>query len=122
MKGIKTHISDFCCWKCESQWDEGIFVRQKSYIEHIISENFKALEKPYYSIKCAGMPAKCKELLKASLEGVILEGEWSDEEMGFMRYKRELTDFKVGLCVPGKLLPRRIPGGVVLCDTTYEMR
>ena len=122
VKGIKTHISDFCCWKCESQWDEGIFVRQKSYIEHIISENFKALEKPYYSIKCAGMPAKCKELLKASLEGVILEGEWSDEEMGFMRYKRELTDFKVGLCVPGKLLPRRIPGGVVLCDTTYEMR
>ena len=27
-----------------------------------------------------------------------------------------------GLKVPGKLLPKRIPGGVLLTDSTYEMR
>ena len=32
------------------------------------------------------------------------------------------TDFKIGLKVPGKLQPKRIKGGIVLKDTTYEMR
>ena len=30
--------------------------------------------------------------------------------------------FNVGLSVPGKLLPKRIKGGIVLTETTYEMR
>ena len=36
--------------------------------------------------------------------------------------KRELEDFKVGLKVPGKLMPKRIRGGVLLVETNYEMR
>ena len=38
--------------------------------------------------------------------------------------KRKLTvdNFNVGLKVPGKLIPKRIPGGVLLVDCTYEMR
>ncbi len=35
---------------------------------------------------------------------------------------RTLEDFKIGLRVPGKLMPKRIKGGVLLIDTTYEMR
>ena len=31
-------------------------------------------------------------------------------------------DFKIGLKIPGKLIPKRIRGGVLLVDTTYEMR
>ena len=31
-------------------------------------------------------------------------------------------DFKIGLTVPGKLLPKRIRGGVLLVDTNYQMR
>ena len=46
----------------------------------------------------------------------------SDEERKFFSKKLELEDFKIGLKVPGKLLPKRIPGGVLLCETTYEMR
>ena len=35
---------------------------------------------------------------------------------------REITDFKKGLCIPGKLLAKRIPGGIILKETTYEFR
>jgi hypothetical protein len=36
--------------------------------------------------------------------------------------KRNIDDFKIGLKVPGKLLPKRIRGGTILVETTYEMR
>ena len=45
-----------------------------------------------------------------------------DIERDFVLQKRTIEDFKVGLKIPGKLLPKRIPGGVVLMATTYEMR
>ena len=48
--------------------------------------------------------------------------EITDEEKEFLKVKRELTDFKVGLKVPGKLMPKRIKGGTLLVETTYEMR
>ena len=42
--------------------------------------------------------------------------------MDFILKERGLEDFKVGLKVPSKLLPKRIRGGIVLNETTYEMR
>ena len=51
------------------------------------------------------------------------EGDnYTDEELKFLSTKRELEDFKVGLKVPGKLMPKRIRGGVLLVETNYEMR
>ena len=47
---------------------------------------------------------------------------FTDDELEFLKTKRTLEDFNVGLRVPGKLLPKRIRGGVLLVDTTYEMR
>ena len=40
----------------------------------------------------------------------------------FVQEKRDLTSFKLGLRVPEKLMPKRIDGGVLLVNTTYEMR
>lgn len=121
--GIKEHPKNFCCWKLESCWDEAIFTRQKTYIEHIVEEDRQPVE-PYYNVKCAGMPEKCKDLFIESMEGYTEsdEDEYTDEEKEFLSTKRSMTDFNVGLCVPGKLLPKRIRGGVLLVDTTYEMR
>ncbi len=121
--GIKEHPKNFCCWKLESCWDEAIFTRQKTYIEHIVEEDREPIE-PYYNVKCAGMPEKCKDLFIKSMEGYIESDgdEYTKEEKEFLSIKREITDFNVGLCVPGKLLPKRIRGGVLLVDTTYEMR
>lgn len=123
IKGVKIHDKDFLCWKAESNWDIGLYVRQKTYIEHITHENQKQVATPYYDMKCAGMSEKCKELFITSItdEEINLE-EYTQEEQAFLSVKREITDFKVGLVVPSKLMPKRIEGGIILKDTTFELR
>lgn len=126
VKGVELHDKDFCKWKCENEWQRALFVRQKTYIEVSDVEDGEKLPEPRNIIKCAGMPAHCKELFNMSVTGVDRESEvykkLKDTEKQFVDTKRELTDFKIGLTVPGKLLPKRIIGGVVLTDTTFEMR
>ena len=119
VKGVTTHDNNFCCWKKESDWSEAIFVRQKTYIEHVK----KGDEEDKYIIKCAGMPDRCKDLFEKSLTGEYkIDEKTSEEEKEFLKTKRTLKDFKIGLKIYGKLLPKRIKGGVVLKETTYEMR
>ena len=124
IKGITVHDKNFCCWKLESCWDIGIFVRQKTYIEHVTHEDLQEIEKPFYNVKCAGMPQRCKDLFIKSMKGITKEEEqeYTEEQLEFLSTKRTLQDFKIGLIIPGKLMPKRIRGGVVLVDTTYEMR
>lgn len=140
LKGITVHDKDFCCWKLESCWDKAVFTRQKTYIEHVVAENCIPIDEPYNNIKCAGMPQKCKDLFETSMSGdANINGykdkttgtkkEWTKEEKEFLfnvetskPIKRTFNDFKVGLKVPGKLLPKRIRGGILLVETTYEMR
>lgn len=118
--GVPIHPTKFCHWKLETEWSEAIFTRQKTYIEKVTIEDGEPVE-PYYNIKCAGMPDKCKKLLNASITGEEYETE-EEEEKEFLSQRRTLDDFKVGLKVPGKLQPVRIKGGTLLCETTYEMR
>lgn len=125
VSGVKIHDKNFCCWKPESCWDVAIFTRQKTYIEHVVQENLQDIDKPYYNIKCAGMPKKCKNLFELSMQGFEpLEGDdnYTEEEREFLRHKRTLEDFTIGLSVPGKLRPKRIRGGVLLVETPYKMR
>lgn len=140
IKGIKVDDKNFCCWKLESCWDKAIFTRQKTYIEHVVAENLVPIEKPYNNIKCAGMPQRCKDLFQLSLDGTAHEDgytdgstnnhkDWTPEELEFLFESgthepiiRDFSDFKVGLKVPGKLRPKRIRGGILLVDTSYEMR
>lgn len=132
--GIKVHDKNFCCWKLESCWDFGIFARQKTYIEHVTHEDLVPIEeimdnegkprKQYYNVKCAGMPNKCKDLFLKSFEEVSEEElqQYTEEEQEFLKTRRTIEDFKIGLKIPGKLMPKRISGGVLLVDTSYEMR
>lgn len=130
IQGITVDDKNFCCWKLESQWDDAIFTRQKTYIEHVVAENLVPIDKPYNNIKCAGMPERCKNLFELSMYGnADYEDDWSDDEREFLfnpetnePIKRTFDDFSVGLKVPGKLIPRRIRGGVLLVETPYEMR
>lgn len=130
IEGIKVDDNAFCHWKLEACWDTAVFTRQKTYIEHVVKENLKPV-KPYNNIKCAGMPQKCKDLFQLSMDGnaSVNDKDWTDEEKEFLFDKetgepinRSFSDFKVGLKVPGKLIPMRIRGGVLLVETTYEMR
>ena len=122
--GIKVDDKNFCCWKLESCWDIGYFTRQKTYIEHVTHENLKPIDKPYYNIKCAGMSKKPKKLFELSMMGYVPKPDdnFTPEDLEFLKTKRTIEDFKIGLKVPGKLIPKRIHGGVVLEETTYEMR
>lgn len=140
IKGIKVDDKNFCCWKLETCWDKAIFTRQKTYIEHVVAENCEPIEVPYNNIKCAGMPQRCKDLFQLSLDGSAHEDgytdestknhkDWTPEELEFLFERdthkpivRDFDDFKVGLKVPGKLRPKRIRGGILLVDTSYEMR
>lgn len=131
LKGVPVHPNNFCCWKLESYWDKGIFARQKTYIEHVTHEDGEPVD-PYYNIKCAGMPMSCKELLNYSLNHctdkdveeleIKRKKPFTDEERQFILTPRELTDFKIGLTVPSKLMPKRICGGVLLVSTTFKMQ
>lgn len=128
--GITVHDKNFCCWKLEACWDEAIFVRQKTYIEHVVKEDLKPCE-PRYNVKCAGMPDKCKDLFLLSMKGWDKNNDFDEkgekigrtkQEEEFLQIKRSIIDFGLGLRVPGKLLPKRIRGGVVLVDDYYTMR
>lgn len=124
IKGIKVHDRNFCCWKLESCWDEAIFTRQKTYIEHVTHEDLEPIDNPYYNVKCAGMPQKCKDLFVTTMLGYEPkeDDKYAEDEIKFLKTKRTLKDFKIGLKIPGKLRPKRIRGGVLLVDTSYEMR
>lgn len=119
---IKTHPTNFNCWSIESTWDEAIFVRAKTYIEYVTSA-----EDPYYDIKCAGMPDSCKIQFEKSMTGLKEDDkQWfeklNEEQKKFVETKRGLKDFKYGLKIFGKLVPKRIKGGVVLNESYYELR
>ena len=68
------------------------------------------------------MPQKCKDLFLLSMGENVPLKELTFEELKFAVKNRDIEDFNIGLKVPGKLLPKRIRGGVLLVDTTYEMR
>ena len=128
---VPIHDSDFCHWKIENEWDKAIFVRQKTYIEHTIREDQIPVEeldppkKPYYLVKCAGMPKHCKDLFVWSMEQDYTEEDFkklTEEGQEFVKEKRTLEDFCLGLTVPEKLMPKRIDGGVLLVNTKYQMR
>lgn len=126
IKGIEVHDTEFCCWKLEACWDIATFTRQKTYIEHVTHEDLHPIDNPYYNVKCAGMPQKCKDLFVKSISGItkeeIEQGNYTEEEKKFLSTPRTIEDFKRGLVVPSKLMPKRIKGGIILVDTTYEMR
>ena len=125
VSGVNIHDKNFCCWKPESCWDVAIFTRQKTYIEHVVQEDLQDIDKPYYNIKCAGMPKKCKNLFELSMQGFTPDEndtDYTDEEKEFLSHKRKLEDFTIGLSVPGKLRPKRIRGGILLVETPYKMR
>ena len=118
-------------WKVETNWAKGWFVRQKTYIEHVVAKDLKPIDNPYYNIKCAGMSDECKKFYQISMLDNVDDWikEHKDEynemhpfEKEYIKTHRTITDFKRGFYSVGKLLPKTIKGGVVLCNTTFEMR
>ena len=120
--------------KLESCWDEAVFIRQKTYAEHVTHENLEPIEAPFWEVKCAGMPDTCKELflhsfkpyvshlLSKGVELTLRHKPLTPDEVEFLTETRTIEDFKVGLKVPGKLMPHHIDGGIVLQSDYYTMK
>ena len=105
---FQIHDSELGKWKCEMVFHKAKYVRAKTYLESPYMKDGKILENPKYldesciksdepEVKCAGMPDNCK---------------------------KEVTyeNFKCGSIYEGKLMPKVIKGGVVLRETTYQIK
>lgn len=100
VKSLKIDPSELCAWKHETSWDYAKFIRAKTYLEHVIYKDGEFVD-AFNNIKCAGMPEKCKKVFNDT---------------------KTIEDFDYGLQVRGKLLPKRVPGGIILVDTVFTMR
>lgn len=144
LKNVPVDPVAFCHWKIESCWDQGFFVRQKTYIEHVNAEDEKPVDSPYYNVKCAGLPDNCKDVYIQALEETKEEEQHarqmqkvcelikdnplncmrrSDyEKYKFLAHKKTVYDFKAGFTIWGKLTPVRIRGGILLMEGPFTMR
>ena len=95
-------------WKCEMVFHKAKYVRDKTYLESPYLKDGKVVENPSEldetciksiepEVKCAGMPDNCKSLVT-------------------------YDNFEYGAEFEGKLMPKRIKGGVVLRETTYQIK
>jgi hypothetical protein len=82
-------------WKHESIFTKARFLRQKSYIEfgHDVGTN----DPDEWNITCAGLPESCYQYVT-----------WEN--------------FHEGVIYEGKLQTKRVKGGIVLKDTTFEIK
>lgn len=143
LKGVPVHPTAFCHWKIETCWSVGWFVRQKTYIEHVVEEDQQPVEKPYNNIKCAGLPEACKKVFDEAIsqteeerlhnkkmakvydltKDIPLCG-WKDGDgwkYHYLAEKRTVKDFDTGLTLYGKLTPVRIRGGILLKEGFFTM-
>lgn len=92
-------IDDFAlgCWKLETTFLRGKFLRQKSYVEEVETVNEKGLCEKGLNVTCAGMPKTC-------YKDVTFE------------------NFQVGFTSHEKLVPKNVRGGVLLHKTTFEIK
>lgn len=122
-QGITVHDTDLCAWKEESIYDNGLYIRQKTYMEFTGSD---------YDIKCCGLSDRGKTLFKLSANRRPYEELTEDEqrvmdsltreEKEFLKKKRSYKDFKAGLSIPANLTPRNIKGGCVLINTNFTIK
>lgn len=96
----KVDDNEFGAWAHESTFDDGIYVRPKCYGNEFIMCGDKKCSKRgslHTHTHVAGLPV----VLQQSLT---------------------LSDFKTGKKITGKLLPKRVPGGIVLYETEFELK
>lgn len=93
-------------FKLEERFIRAKFIRQKTYLEVYLKKNKKTgLTDEEINLKCCGMPDKMK---KSITEGMFFEGA--------------IFEHKEGNNIAPKLVPLVVPGGVVLKETTFQIK
>lgn len=88
---LEVHTTRLGAWKLENTFDKATYLRAKAYAEQIITDSGHRID-----AHVAGLPRKL-------LQGVRIE------------------DIAVGTKYSGKLVPRRVAGGVILVSTDFEI-
>ena len=127
IKGVEIDQKKLGAWKVEAYWDEARFVKSKTYIEHIIADGNGEVDS-HYKVTCAGLPERSKALFilsmlkyKPDAEDIKLN-KYTQEHLDFINKEYTIDDFTYGLTVPGKLMPRRVNGGIVLVEETFTIQ
>lgn len=121
VKGVTIDDKKYLCWKCEGEFTDARYIRQKTYAEKISGE---------WKITCAGLPTHSKRLFLAACGYIDLNDfekqTLKENEIAFIKKgikeKWTIDNFNIGVVIPGKLRPKVIPGGVILTEINFEMR
>ena len=95
-KYIDIHPTKLGAWKVEHHFERGKWLRPKTYILKSVEDGL--------SITCAGMPDNIKE-------DILSNGEEKAFQM-----------FTYGAQFEGKLIPKRVSGGVILFKTDFTIK
>lgn len=132
--GIKVDSKEIGAWALESESDMARFIRQKTYVEHIVVADGVDVE-PHWSIRACGCPEEVKERLLYKVTDTVIKDNnveyifhklVKDEDEHILNERRNddefIKRFTYGLVEAGKLSKKRVTGGVVLCETTFAIR
>lgn len=125
-KGINIDPNKIGAWDHESTWDLARFTRQKGYIERIVDpKTQKPLPINVSMIKAAGASDASKERMLFECTNYNKHtATWNYEKFDGQPRRSDmeiLTRFTHGLHEAGKLMRRRVTGGVILQETTFSI-
>lgn len=92
--GLDVHDTRLGAWKLESVFKRARFLRAKSYIEEELDTETGEL---HLKVTCAGMPSSCYQYVN-------------------------FDNFHLGQIYSGKLQHKNVKGGVILNETTFELK
>ena len=99
--GIPIDDKELCHWKVEGTFNRAKHLRTKAYVWDLNGK---------FSVTCAGMPDSTKALVT-----------WDNFEYGFTNAFTD-ADGEQHVCpLFAKLMPKAVPGGVVLVDGVYRL-
>lgn len=113
-EGLWVDQKELGAWKCEGRFEKAKYLRPKTYIHCHEDYSVYTEEKVHKDgrveivpegIKCAGMPDNIK--LKLAL----------DEDKA-----KAWKEFYISNKFPGKKMQCRVPGGILIRETTYELK
>lgn len=99
-EGIEVHPTNLGAWDHEKTFTRARFLRAKTYIEEVDGK---------LEVTCAGMPDEVKYYDKDDPD--------DDPEL-----HPNWENFRVGKSYPGKLSPKRVPGGIVLDPIVFTIK
>jgi hypothetical protein len=110
-EGIDVHPTRMGAWKLEYKFNEAFYVRAKFYMERAYEDGKGEPVTPDHSDDCE---ADCE-----------IRHDYVTKIAGFPEKESSKLDFDDlfdGRILTGKMVPKRVPGGIVLADIDYKVK